>query len=410
VTIAPPTPARGALAGLRVVECGDGVAAAYAGKLLADLGAAVVKVEAPDGDSTRRRGPFPGGEAHRERSGLFLYLNANKRGVMLDLGRDPDRAALGRLLDRCDVLLSDLPAGRLERCTLAWPELHARHPMLVMTAIAPFGLSGPHAAYQATDLTLWAAGGIAYLNGGGPGTDDMPPLKAFGQQAGFQGGAHDAVATMGALFGRARLGGGGQLVEVSIQECLASILELTYAYWPYLGLVASRLGHKPIQPLDFFECRDGWIYLCCIEEHQWRQFVDLMGSPDWANMDLFADRLSRGANWDALKIFLQEWVREQSVRELYEAAQARRVPFAPVSTMGDLLRSEHLAARGFFAELVHPAAGRLRYPGAPYQLGRTPWVLRSPAPLLGEHTAEVLGKLGIDPRTVVAAAPTTAAR
>ena len=210
--------------------------------------------------------------------------------------------------------------------------------------------------------------------------------------------------------GRARLGGNGQLVEVSIQECLASILELTYAYWPYMGLVASRLGHKPIQPLDFFECRDGWIYLCCIEEHQWQQFVDLMGSPDWASIDLFRDRLSRGANWDALKIFLQEWVREQSVRELYEAAQARRVPFAPVSTMGDLLRSEHLAVRGFFAELSHPAAGRLRYPGAPYHLSRTPWVLRSPAPLLGEHTAEVLGALGLDARAVAPPAPATEAR
>jgi len=173
-----------------------------------------------------------------------------------------------------------------------------------------------------------------------------------------------------------------------------------------MGLVASRLGHKPIQPRDFFECRDGWIYLCCIEEHQWRHFVELMGSPEWASMDLFADRLSRGANWDALKMFLQEWVREQSVRELYEAAQARRVPFAPVSTMGDLLRSEHLAVRGFFAELAHPIAGRLRYPGAPYQFRRTPWTLRTPAPLLGEHSAEVLGAVGVDPRDV--AAPATA--
>jgi len=403
VTAAAPTPERGARAGLRVVECGDGVAAAYAAKLLADLGAAVVKVEPPGGDSTRRRGPFPGGEPHPERSGLFLYLNANKRGVVLDLDREPDRAVLARLLGESDVLVSDLPAARLDAWKLSWPELHARHPALVTTAIAPFGLSGPHAAFEATDLTLWAAGGIAYLNGGGPGTDDMPPLKAFGQQAGFQGGAHAAVATMGALFGRARLAGAGQLVEVSIQECLASILELTYAYWPYMGLVASRLGHKPIQPLDFFECRDGWIYLCCIEEHQWRQFVELMGSPEWAEMDLFRDRLSRGANWDALKIFLQEWVREQSVRDLYEAAQARRVPFAPVSTMGDLLRSEHLAARGFFAELVHPVAGQVRYPGAPYQFRRTPWALRTPAPLLGEHTAEVLTAVGVDARSVTAA-------
>src|SRR6185295_5960184 len=157
-----------------------------------------------------------------------------------------------------------------------------------------------------------------------------------------------------------------------------------------MGLVASRLGHKPIQPLDFFECRDGWIYVCCIEEHQWQQFVELMGNPEWASLELFQDRLARGANWDALKIFLQDWMREQTVDAVYRAAQARRVPFAPVSTMTDLLASEHLQAREFFTAIDHPRAGRLRYPGAPYRFGATPWRLARPAPLLGEHTAEVL--------------------
>jgi crotonobetainyl-CoA:carnitine CoA-transferase CaiB-like acyl-CoA transferase len=209
---------------------------------------------------------------------------------------------------------------------------------------------------------------------------------------------------MGALLGRRRLGGAGQHVEVSIQECVASILELAYPFWPYMGLVASRLGHKPIQPLDFFECRDGWIFVCCIEEHQWRHFVELMGSPEWATMDLFQDRLSRGANWDALKIFLQEWMRERSVRELYEAAQGRRLPVAPGSTLDVRLNACHLAARGFFAEIAHPAAGTLRYPGAPYRFGATPWRLRSPAPLLGEHTGDVLGSLGVDPGGVAAPA------
>jgi len=393
----------GALAGLRVVECGDGVAAAYAGKLLADLGADVIKVEPPRGDAARRRGPFLGGRAHPERSGLFLYLNANKRGVVLDLCRADDRTALDRILDDRDLLLTDLPRRARELDGLVWPPIHARHPDVVMTTIAPFGVRGPYADFEATDLTLWAAGGVAYLNGGGPGTDEMPPLKAFGQQAAFQGGVHAAVASMGALFGRRRTGQ-GQHVEVSIHECVASILELTYVFWPYMGLVASRLGHKPIQPLDFFECRDGWIYLCCIEEHQWQHFVELMGSPEWAGMELFQDRMARAANWDALKMFLQEWMREQSVRELYEAGQARRIPLAPVSTMGDLLQSPHLATRGFFAELAHPETGTLRYPGAPYRFGATPWRLRAPAPLLGQHTAEVLAPLGIDHTGVAAPA------
>jgi crotonobetainyl-CoA:carnitine CoA-transferase CaiB-like acyl-CoA transferase len=158
--------------------------------------------------------------------------------------------------------------------------------------------------------------------------------------------------------------------------------------------VASRLGAKPIQPLCFMECRDGWIFVCCVEEHQWRQFVDLMGRPEWADLELFENRLARGKNFDALQLFLQEWCRDQSVMELYTAAQERRIPFAPVSTMGDLLASPHLKARGFFATLALPDGATLQAPGAPYRFSASPWRLRRPAPRLGEHTAEILGEAG----------------
>ncbi|HXJ35780.1 MAG TPA: CoA transferase [Candidatus Eisenbacteria bacterium] len=384
-----------ALEGIRVLEVGHLVGAAYATKLFADLGADVVKIEPPrTGDAARRRGPYPGGVAHPDKSGLFLYLNANKRGITLDLTTAGGRRAFDHLVADADVLVHNVHPTEMAQHGLDYDRLAALNPRLVMTSIAPFGLTGPHARYRATDLVLWSAGGVATLNGD-PAHPELPPLRAFGEQAGFQAGVHAAIPSLAALFARLTTGRGDH-VEVSTQEALASILELTFEFWPYCGLIASRLGAKPIQPLCFMECRDGWIFICCVEEHQWRNFVEIMGNPEWAEMELFENRLARGANFDALQALLQEWCAEQSVYDLYEKAQRKRVPFAPVSTMGDLLASGHLRARGFFATIDHPVAGPVTMPGAPFKMGATPWELRRPAPTLGQHTREVLAPLGID--------------
>ena len=380
----------GALSHLRVVEVGTGFAAAYTAKLFADLGADVVKVELPGGDVTRQLGPFPGNRPNGDTSGLYLYLNTNKRGVVLDLAEPGSRRKLDTLIDRADILVHDFEPSRVVALGLDAERVLANRPRLVATSITPFGLFGPHRDYKAYDLNLWNAGGLAALNGGGPGTDDLPPLRTFGWQATFQAGLNAAIATVAAIYARKAIGR-GQHVEVSAQECLVTILELTLPFWPYCKMTASRLGNKPIQPLDFFECKDGWVFLCAVEEHQWKTFVEAMGSPEWAAMDIFADRLSRGANWDALKPMIAEWMATQSVEELYQRLQKIRVPVAPVSTMGDLLASKHLNARGFFVELRSPSGTSWRAPGAPYLFSRTPWRLRSPAPVLGQHQDEVFG-------------------
>jgi len=385
----------GALEHLRVLEVGDLVGAPYAGKLLADLGADVVKVERPGtGDLARRRGPFPGGVPHPEKSGLFLYLNANKRGITLDLTTPAGRAALDRLAADADLLIHNVHPTEASAHGLDYARLAAVNPRLVVTAVSPFGATGPHSHYRGPDLVTWSAGGVATLNGDAT-RPDLPPLRVPGDQSGYQAALNAAIASLGSLFARLTTGR-GEFIDVSAQESVAAILELTFEYWPYTGLVASRLGAKPIQPLCFMECRDGWIFVCAVEEHQWKQFVEIMGRPEWAEMELFENRLARGANFDALQVFLQEWCSEQSVHALYEQAQARRVPFAPVSTMGDLLDSSHLKSRGFFATLTHPVAGPVTMPGAPYRMHATPWTLRRPAPTLGQHTAEVLGDAGVD--------------
>jgi crotonobetainyl-CoA:carnitine CoA-transferase CaiB-like acyl-CoA transferase len=372
------------------------VSAPYASKLMADMGAEVIKVERPViGDGARRRGPYPGGTPHPEKSGLFLYLNANKYGVTLDLAKPEGLELLDRLVATADVLIHNVAPPDMDRVGFSFERFRKVNPQVVMTSITPYGLTGPYRNWRAEDLTLWCAGGICVINGGGMDHPEMPPLKAHGQQSGFQGGVHGAVATMGAVMAAMR-DGEGQEVDVSIQESLAAQLELFFEYWPYMGVIANRLGRKPIQPLEAMQCKDGWIYLCCVEEHQWRGFVEAMGNPDWANEEIFADRVKRADNWEALKIFLEEYVSQQTVLELYRKVQEKRVPFAPVSTMGDLLNSEHLKARGFFVEIAHPVAGTHKYPGAPLKYGATPWEIRIPAPILGQHNEEIFGqRLGL---------------
>ncbi|MGZ6176594.1 MAG: CaiB/BaiF CoA transferase family protein [Candidatus Binataceae bacterium] len=230
----------GALSGLKIVELGEMVSAPYAAKLMADMGAEVIKIERPGaGDRARGRGPFPGGTAHLEKSGLFLYLNTNKLGVTLDVSRPEGFELLERLAADADVLIHNVAPSDMDRIGLGFERLRARNPRLVMTSISPWGLSGPRREWRAEDLTLWSASGICYINGGGHEHPEMPPLKAFGQQSGFQGGVHAAVATMGAVFAQVR-DGEGQHVDVSIYESLAAQMELFFEFWPYMNMVAPR--------------------------------------------------------------------------------------------------------------------------------------------------------------------------
>lgn len=381
-----------ALAGVRVVEAGGMIAASYAAKLMADLGAEVIKVEPPEGDHARRRGPFPPGlEGEPEASGLFIYLNCNKKGVTLDLRREADREALLALLTEADVFIHNLTLDQAEALGLDYAAIGGRLPSLVYTWITPFGLSGPHARWEADNLTIVSAGGWASVTPGNSPYADEPPLAAFGHQADFQAAAHAAVATMGALFARRRLGR-GQLVEVSAQECIAAALELALVTYTYTGAIASRLGIRTSAPMEIMECKDGLIFVMTADPHQWDAFVHMMGDPEWASWKIFDDRFKRGANRDALRPLIEDWLVQHTVQEVFDMAGEARLPFAPVSTMADLVNSPHLKARGFFAEVRHPKAGKVLMPGAPYVMPASPWVLRTPAPLLGQNNDEVLAK------------------
>ncbi|MGE0822740.1 MAG: CaiB/BaiF CoA transferase family protein [Candidatus Binatia bacterium] len=374
------------LEGVKVLELGNMVSAAHATKLLADLGADVVKVEEPTGDTARARGPFPGGVIDPEKSGLFLYLNTNKRSVALDLNRQRDE--LRHLVSWADILIHNYSPRDMAARSLAYETFSHINPRLVMCSITPFGLTGPHKNYHAYDLTLAHAGGWAWLSPGALEHPELPPLKAFGQQCGFQGGLAAATASLGAYY-RALSTGTGEHIDLSVQAFIASFLEQAIVYYSYLGRVASRLGQRYMYPWGMYECRDGLIFIVVPEEDQWERLVELMGKPEWTSWDIFSGRTNRIKNQDALKVYVEEWTRQWTVEDLFHASQARRLCVAPVLTMAGLARQEQLRVRHFFVEVDHPQAGTLTHMGPPYQLQDPWWQIRRPAPLLGQHNAEI---------------------
>jgi len=374
------------LEGVRVLELGHMVSASYATKLMADLGADVIKVEEPGGDHARQRGPFPRGIVHPEQSGLFLYLNTNKRGIMCDLRQDKD--TLTRLVAWADLLIHNYPPAQMAALGIDYPTFRAINPRLVMCSITPFGLTGPHKDYKAYELTVAHGGGWAWLSPGGSDRPDLPPLKAAGQQADFQGGVAAATAALAAYY-RALQTGEGEHLDFSSQAYIASFVDVSAPYYTYRGYVASRLGKRVLYPWGIFPCQDGLMFLVVGEEDQWQRLLALMGNPEWGAWEIFQGLANRTKNQDVLQMYLAEWIQGWRVEDLFRAGQEQRICFAPVFSMAQLARQEQLHARHFFIDVTHRRAGTLTHLGAPYQLHEPWWRIRRPAPLLGEHNQEV---------------------
>ena len=299
---------------VKVLELGHLAPAAYATKLMADLGANVVKAEEPGGDQSRWRGPFPGGKADPEQSGLFLSLNTNKRSVTLDVAQEQDR--LSQLVQWADILVHDYAPPRMAELGIDYPAFRALNPRLVMCSITPFGLTGPYKDYNAYDITVANAGGWAWLSPGASDYPDLPPLKAYGQQTGFQGGLAATVATLGAYY-RALETGRGEHIDLSTQAYVSSFMEQSFVHYTYSERVASRLGKRLLYPWGIYECQDGLIFLVVAEEDQWERLVDLMGNPEWGSWEIFQGGIERAKNQDVLKMYLDEWFQQQKVHELF---------------------------------------------------------------------------------------------
>ena len=373
------------LDGIRVVEMGQMVAAPWTAKLIADLGAEVIKVEPPGGDRARRRGPLPQGETGPDpMGGLFAAINTNKRSVTADLSCTEGRSTLDRLLADADLFVHDLAPDTAEECGLAAAALRARHPSLVTLSITPFGQSGPYANWRAEELQVVHGGGWGWLTPGCVADPELAPLKPHGHQAAFQSGFAAACASLAAVD-RAQRTGHGEHIDFAQMSYVVGMLEAAFIIWSYTADNPSRLGARILNPWGIFPTSDGHIFLVCVEADQWERLKDFMDRPDWADMDLFETLEGRFENEDLLRLWLGEWIAAQPAMELFHRGQAERLAFAPVNTVAQMAADPHLAARDFLVTYDQPGLGSITVPGAPSRLAKPWWSIRRPAPRLGEH-------------------------
>jgi crotonobetainyl-CoA:carnitine CoA-transferase CaiB-like acyl-CoA transferase len=388
-----------ALGDLRVLDLA-GPMGIYCTKLLADLGADVIRVEPPDGDSARREEPYYDDEPGLERSLFHWHFNTNKRGITLDITKRDGQDILRRLVTTVDVVVETYQPGYLESLGLGYQQLSGINPGIILTSITPFGQQGPFKDYLGDELIGQAAGGLLVMCG----WPDRPPVMMGGWPAMHQASAEAVAATLLALEFREQTGE-GQQVDVSVQACLPLTLMVSMPeYYATGALREPRVGDGHPSALNgMFAVRDGYVDVRFRgRPAQWEQLIAWMDSKGMAD-DLVEDRWRDPAyrrepeNANHIDEVFQKFLLQFDREEAMDTSQRNGVEAGAVYTAEDVLRDPQLHARDFFVDVRHEELGKtFVYPGAPYSLSETPWRLRRRAPLLGEHNVPIYeGELGI---------------
>jgi crotonobetainyl-CoA:carnitine CoA-transferase CaiB-like acyl-CoA transferase len=375
----------GALTGMRVIDL-TGRMGGYCGRLLANLGAQVILIEPPEGDSLRRQGPFKNEVPHPEGSLAFAAYHTNKRGICLDLESEPGRKALLELARHADVLVEDKPVGYLDALGLGYQALRILNPRLVITSISGFGSSGPYRDFKAPNLITFAMGGLMNLCG----HPERPPLVGPCDVAYHLGSVHAAFATLVALYNR-RESGRGERVETSIQDVLVAdpFLRMITRYG-VTAEVLKRTGHsQPTTVAETYRCEDGYVRVFCNQPDHWKRLVQWLGNP----AELLDPKFEDVQNRFPLRALLDRLIEERTIQyragSFFDEFQSQRLAASPINPPSAFLADEQTKHREYVQEINHPYLGRHRFPGDPYKLSESPYRIERGAPLLGEHQAQI---------------------
>lgn len=388
--------------GLRVLEL-TGVTGQLCGKLFADMGADVIRVEPREGSIAREVGPFVDDDPGVNRSLSFWHNNTSKRSVTLDITTERGQAILRRLVRECDVVVEDLSPGTLPGLGLGFEELCSQRPDLVMVSITPFGQTGPYRDLKTSDLVSLALGGPLWSCG--YDEHDVPPVRPY-TDASYHVASHYAFVGAVAALVQRQSTSTGQYIDVSVHEACHDTTEGAMPNYYFAGNVVQRQTGRhaaAVQTLPvIFDCADGRAIFTRVpvEPDAWESLLDWL---DEAGMvadlrdERFNDRAQRQRELGYISDIVAAFCATQNSDDLFHGAQARGMVWAPVRSPEENLRDEHLLDRGFFVEVEHPELGRtVTYAGAPYKFSKTPWAIRRRPPLLGEHNHEVYaGLLGL---------------
>ena len=379
----------GPLAGLKVIELAHIMAGPCCGQLLADMGADVIKVEkVPGGDDTRRMVPP---EIDGE-SAAFMILNRNKRGTAVNMKSAAGKAVLLKMLGEADVVIENFRVGTMERLGLGYEHLHELNPGLIYCQITGFGRSGPAADRAGFDLIAQGMSGLMSVTGEGPG---HPPIKAGVPVGDIGAGMLAAMGILAAYIHRLKTGE-GQLVDTSLLE--ASIVNTAWVSAIFLatGISPGALGsaHPLAAPYQALQTRDGWVNVGAANQANWLRLVEVVGEPELATDPRFADNSARMQNLPELIGILTQSFCQRDTADWLDRLQTVGVPASPVLSIGDMLADPQVLAREMVVEVEHSRLGTTRALGSPVKFSATPTSIERGAPLLGEHTREILAEFG----------------
>jgi len=383
----------GPLAGIRIIDLTTVVLGPFATQTLGDMGADVIKIEAPDGDNCRWIGPH----SDTGMGSYFAMLNRNKRSVVLDLKRPAARGALLRLVDGADVFVHNMRLGAAERLGLGYAALSARNPRLVYACASGFRKGSSKQEHPAFDDLIQGMSGMATLNAGADGAPRYVPTVLVDKLTG------QMLASMigMALFHRERTGQ-GQEVHVPMLETTLSFLLIEHLWGavfnqPELGLGYPRMLTPHRRP---YATKDGYISVIAVNDTHWGRLFEAMGRASLIKDKRFATIAARSDNVDALYAVLSEGMRQHTTAEWLATLSALDIPCGPANTLDDLLNDEYLRETEFFQRMRHPIDGDVTITAIPARFSASPPSVRRLWPTLGEHTEEVLRAIGCDDREI----------